>query len=300
MSASLSGLALLVHGSVALCLALLAHALMSAPSMPAERLGLRGYKRTQALRENGSFAQIEPAMRWLSTRLGGLVSPDLQKTLNRQITQAGDVLGLHPADVVSLSLMSGAFTLLWGVAYCQITQSGYLFAAIAVCVGAVAPYWQLSAYAHKRVQTIQRTLPSVVDLMVLGLGAGLDFTAAVRQVIEHAGRADEPLIEELRLLLQELKLGRTRRQALAQLVERAPCEAVRDLVASVVQSEEQGTPLASVLAAQATASRQRRSVEAEETAAKAGTSLALPLSMLFIAVLMLIVSPMVLSLAKRF
>jgi tight adherence protein C len=300
MSASLSGLALLVHGAVAMCLSLLAYALMSAPSMPAERLGLRGYKRTQALRENGSFAQVEPAMRWLSTRLGGLLSPELQKTLNRQITQAGDVLGLHPADVVSLSLMSGTFTLLWGVAYCQITQSGYLFAAIAVCVGAVAPYWQLSSYAHKRVQTIQRTLPSVVDLMVLGLGAGLDFTAAVRQVIEHAGRADEPLIEELRLLLQELKLGRTRRQALAQLVARAPCEAVRDLVASVVQSEEQGTPLASVLAAQATASRQRRSVEAEETAAKAGTSLALPLSMLFIAVLMLIVSPMVLSLTKRF
>jgi len=100
--------------------------------------------------------------------------------------------------------------------------------------------------------------------------------------------------------LQELKLGRTRRQALEQLAERAPCEAVRDLVASAVQSETQGTPLASVLAAQASASRQRRSVEAEETAAKAGTSLALPLSMLFIAVLMLIVSPMVLTLATRF
>jgi tight adherence protein C len=300
MSPSLQGLALLVYGAIALGVALFAHALMSAPSLPPERLGLRGYKRMQALRENGSFAQVEPVMRWLSTRLGGLISPELHQSLNRQITQAGDVLGLHPADVVSLSLLSGASTLLCGIAYCQFTQSGYLFAAIAVCAGAVAPYWQLSSYAQKRVQTIQRTLPSVVDLMVLGLGAGLDFTAAVRQVIEHAGRADEPLIEELRLLLQELKLGRTRRQALAQLVERAPCEAVRDLVASVVQSETQGTPLAAVLAAQASASRQRRSVEAEETAAKAGTSLALPLSMLFLAVLLLIVSPMALSLAHRF
>jgi tight adherence protein C len=150
------------------------------------------------------------------------------------------------------------------------------------------------------VRTIARSLPSVVDLMVLGLSAGLDFTAAVRQVIEHAGRADEPLIEELRLLLQELKLGRTRRQALEQLATRAPCDQVRDLVASAVQSESQGTPLASVLAAQAMASRQRRSVDAEETAAKASASLGLPLALLFLAILMLIVSPMVLSLGRNF
>jgi tight adherence protein C len=300
MSASLRGLQWLVFLVVSGTGALFAYALLSAPSLPPERLGLRGYKRTQALRDNASFAQIEPLMRWLSTRLGGLISPELRANLNRQITQAGDVLGLQAEDVVSFSILSAFFGLAWGVTYCRLTHSGYLFAVIALCVGAIGPYLQLQSYAHKRVRNIQRTLPSVVDLMVLGLGAGLDFTAAVRQVIEHAGRADEPLVEELRLLLQELKLGRTRRQALNQLVERAPCEAVRDLVASVVQSESQGTPLAGVLAAQAVASRQRRSVEAEETAAKASTSLALPLALLFVAILMLIVSPMVLALAKRF
>ncbi|MEY4575839.1 MAG: hypothetical protein RL701_542 [Pseudomonadota bacterium] len=300
MSGSLRGLQLLMFASVAFACMLFGYALLSAPSLPIERLGLRGYKRTQALRENGSFAQVEPLMRWLSTRLGGLVSPELRAHLDQQITQAGDVLGLHAEDVVSLSLLSGVLGMSWGVLYCQLTDSGSLFIIIPACVGVIAPYLQLQSHAQKRVRNIQRTLPSVVDLMVLGLGAGLDFMAAVRQVIEHAGRADEPLVEELRLLLQELKLGRTRRQALQQLAERAPCEAVRDLVASVVQSESQGTPLASVLAAQAVASRQRRSVDAEETAAKASMSLALPLALLFLAILMLIVSPTVLTLAKHF
>jgi tight adherence protein C len=293
-------LALLAHLAVALACALFSYALLSAPSIPREHLGLSGFKRMQALHENNSFAQIEPLMRWLSTRIGGLLSPTLRANLDRQITQAGDVLGLQAADVVSFSLLSAAFGLAWGLAYCQLTQSGAFFAVVALCAGAVAPTWQLSAYAHKRIRTIQRTLPSAVDLMVLGLSAGLDFTGAVRQVIEHAGRADEPLIEELRLLLQMLKLGRTRRQALEQLAERAPCEAVRDLVASVIQSEAQGTPLASVLAAQASASRQRRSVEAEETAAKAGTSLGLPLALLFLSVLLLIASPMVLTVSQHF
>lgn len=300
MSGALRGLQLLMFAAVWLATMLFMYALLSAPSLPPERLGLRGYKRTQALRDNASFAQVEPLMRWLSTRLGGLLSPQLRTHLNEQITQAGDVLGLQPADVVSFSLISAVFGLLWGVVYCQLTHSGSLFIVIPGCVGLVAPYLQLQGSAQKRVRNIQRALPSVVDLMVLGLGAGLDFTAAVRQVIEHAGRADEPLVEELRLLLQELKLGRTRRQALQQFAERAPCEAVRELVASVVQSESQGTPLAAVLAAQAVSSRQRRSVDAEETAAKASTSLAVPLSLLFLAILLLIVAPTVLSLARHF
>lgn len=300
MSGTLRGLQLLMFAVVWLGATLFAYALFSAPSLPAERLGLRGYKRTRGLRDNTSFAQIEPLMRWLSTRLGGLVSPELRTHLDEQITQAGDVLGLQPADVVSFSLLSCVFGLLWGMVYCQLTQSGSLFIVIPAIVGLIAPYLQLQSYAQKRVRNIQRALPSVVDLMVLGLGAGLDFTAAVRQVIEHAGRVDEPLVEELRLLLQELKLGRTRRQALEQFAARAPCDAVRDLVASVVQSESQGTPLASVLAAQAVSSRQRRSVSAEETAAKASVSLAVPLSLLFLAILLLIVAPTVLSLAKRF
>ena len=79
-----------------------------------------------------------------------------------------------------------------------------------------------------------------------------------------------------------------------------PCNAVRELSAAAIQSEEQGTPLASVLAAQAAASRDRRSTQAEETAAKASTGLLVPLAVLFLGVLVLIVSPRVLKLAERF
>ena len=300
MSLTLVTMQALLFGLAFTAWVLFGYALLSAPSVPPERLGLRGFKRMQGLRNNTSFAQLEPLMRWLSSRVGGLVSPQLRSHLNRQITQAGDVLGLQAEDMVSLSLLAAVAAFGWGIVYCQVTGGGYLVAVVALFVGAIGPYLQLSGTAQKRVRSIQRALPSVVDLMVLGLGAGLDFTAAVRQVIEHAGRADEPLIEELRLVLQELKLGRTRKQALQQLAERAPGEAVRDLVAAVIQSESQGTPLAAVLAAQAAASRQRRSVDAEEIAAKAGNKLMLPLGLLFLSVLILIIAPMVMKVAKDF
>ncbi|MET0342858.1 MAG: type II secretion system F family protein [Polyangiales bacterium] len=300
MSAALHVLHIAVLLACAGALGLLVYAVLTTPSMPAERLGLRGYKRTQALRQGGGFGTVEPLMRWLSTRLGGLLSPALRRHLDHQITLAGDALGLQAEDLVSLSILASALTTGLGVAYTQATERGPFLVLIGFCVGAFLPYYQLLSTAQARVRSIQQALPSVVDLMVLGLGAGLDFTASVRQVIDHASRADEPLVEELRLLLQELKLGRTRRQALAQFAERAPCEAVRDLVAATMQSEEQGTPLASVIAAQATSSRQRRSVNAEEAAAKAGTKLMLPLFLLFGATLMLIVAPTLITLSRNF
>jgi tight adherence protein C len=300
MSMTLVLLQLALFAVVGGAITLLTYAVLSTPSMPVERLGLRGYKRTQALRNNPLFAQLEPAMRWLSTRLGGLLSPPLRQHLDKQITTAGDVLGLQAEDVVSLSLVSAVGSLGLGLLYTYATHRGPFLALVALFAGALVPYWKLTTAAQNRTRSIQQALPSVVDLMVLGLGAGLDFTGSVRQVIEHAGRADEPLVEELRLLLQELKLGRTRRQALGQFAERAPCEAVRDLVAATVQSEEQGSPLVSVIAAQAAASRQRRAVDAEETASKAGTKLMLPMFLLFGAALMLIVAPTIMTLSANF
>jgi tight adherence protein C len=300
MSLQLIGLQLCVLLAFFASFTLLVYALLSAPSMPPERLGLRGFKRMQALRNQLWFANAEPVMRWLSMRLGGLLSPELREKLNVQITRAGDVLGLSAEDVVSLSVISATACFGWGLTYCYLTEGGYLVAVVALCFGAAMPFLQLSASAQARVRGIQRSLPSVIDLMVLGLGAGLDFAGAVRQVIDHAGRADEPLIEELRLLLQELQLGRTRKQALRQLAFRAPGDAVRELVQAVIQSEEQGTPLAAVLAAQAAGSRNRRSVEAEETAAKTTTRLMLPLGLLFLAVMLLILSPMILKMQREF
>jgi tight adherence protein C len=300
MSGGLRALQAAVVLAISLGLGLGALAVLGAPSMPPARLGLRGHKRTLALRDNRGFAQLEPCMRWLATRLGGLVSPKLKQHLDAQITRAGDVYGLQPEDIVALSIVSGVLGLGVGVGYALWKQGGYLLGVIALLLGIFLPYLQLTTAASKRVRSIQRALPHVVDLMVLGLGAGLDFTAAVRQVVDKAGRDDEPLIEELRLLLQEFKLGRTRQKALAQLAQRVPCDAVRELAAAATQSEEQGTPLAAVLAAQATASRQRRSSAAEETAARASTSLLIPLGLLFLAVLMLIVSPMILTLSSQF
>jgi len=284
--------------TVSLCL--FAAAIVTAPVHPPQRLGLRGQKRALVLAKHGAFGFIEPVVRWLSARLAGFVSPSLSAQLDRQITRAGDVWGLSSAEVVALCLLSGVAGLLLGWTYGLFTEGGMLFSLLLGVLGLCAPALQLTSAGHSRLRRIERSLPQLVDLLTLALSAGLDLPGALRQIVQRAGQPDEPAIEELRLLLQELSLGRTRREALAQLSERAPCESVRALVGASVQSEDQGTPLGAVLATQATSSRQRRTTQAEEAAARAGTAMLLPLVLLFCAVLLLMVGPMVITLQTQF
>jgi len=297
---ALSPLAALAVATLSLALGVLIFAVGSAPQPPSERLGLRGFKRAQSLRDNAGFALIEPIMRYLSQRVYGLISPSLRQKLDRQIMVAGDVAGLQPEDVLALCCMSGVTGALLGALYGLRSGSPLLFSLILGMVGTAVPQLWLSSAGDQRVRSIASATPAVVDLLALCLGAGLDFPAAVRQVVDRARVSDSPLQEELRLLLQELNIGRTRRMGLEQLAVRAPCEPVRDLVAAVVQSEEQGTPLADVLRVQAATSRMHRSTRAEEAASKAAVKMMLPLVLLFVSVLALIVGPIAMSFMNQF
>jgi tight adherence protein C len=295
-------LAILGALALGLALAVLVYAVGSAPKPPPSRLGLRGYKRVRSLAENQLYAAIEPSMRFVSARIYSLLSPGLRARFDREISMAGNVGGLQPEDLAALSLMASLCSASAGALYGYLQASGNAVSFTLLCAvaGLALPYLYLTMLAGERQRRISVSMPQVIDLLALSLGAGLDFPAAIRQVIDRTAQPESALFEEMRLLLQDLSLGRTRRNALEQLALRAPCEPVRDLVGAVVQSEEQGTPLADVLRVQAATSRVQRSAGAEEAAAKAATKLMFPLVLLFICVLALIVGPIALRFGDAF
>jgi tight adherence protein C len=143
-------------------------------------------------------------------------------------------------------------------------------------------------------------LPHAIDLISLSLTAGLDFPGSIRQVIEKASTTGEHLRRELIYMLQELSLGKTRKEALLQFAERAPAEVVREFVSAVVQAEERGNPLAAVLMIQAESARQRRSVRGEELAAKASVKMIGPCLCIFMCVVLLIGGPMFMGITDQF
>ncbi len=278
---------------------LLASAAASAPMPSGVRTGVRGLARQRALANGGAWCTIEPLVRWLGMRVHGLLSTQLLASLDRQVRMAGSYLGLLAEELVALSVVCGAGGLVAGALANLVVKIGPVFVVAVGAFGAVAPFLTVSSFAGERSKAIGRRLPSAIDLLALSMSAGLDFPNALRQVVDKSGTPNDPLIEELSLILQSLQLGRTRRQALEEFAERSPIDAVCEFVNSVIQAEVRGNPLAEVLRIQAEISRQRRTVLAEEAAAKAGVSMLMPLVLVFVAILILIAGPMVIRLSQN-
>lgn len=287
---------MLAAGMVFLALFVIAYVGAAAPQGQAKRLGLRGIKRRRALEEIPLWKETEPVVRWLGARFSGLTSPEWKAERNRQISLAGDYMGLLAEEVIGFSIVSAVGGFLAGIIFGYATGMGAIFIVAGTGFGAMMPFMRISSTGTERMKTISRRLPYAIDLLALAMGAGLDFPGAVRQVVEKAGSSEDPVVEEFTLMLQSLQLGRTRRQALEEFAARAPVSAVVEFVGAVVQAELRGNPVVEVLRIQAEVSRRKRSVAAEEAASKAGVKMVLPLVLIFAAILILIVAPMGMSL----
>jgi len=288
-------------GALAACflaLLVLAYVAASAPTGQAKRLGLRGLKRMRALESVPLWAQTEPVVRWLGARFAGLTSKAWRERLDRQIELAGDFMGLLPEESVGFAIVSGIAGLLAGIVFGWATGMGNILVIAGVGIGVSLPFLRISSAATDRLRAVSKRLPYAIDLLALAMGAGLDFPGAVRQVVEKSAATDDPVVEELTLMLQGLQLGRTRRQALEDFATRVPAAAAIEFAGAVVQAEMRGNPIVEVLKIQAEISRRRRSVAAEEAASKAGVKMVLPLMLVFIAILILIVAPIAMRLRE--
>jgi len=254
--------------------------------------GNRGLKRQEALAKGGLFKTIEPVLRLVASWLAPLPLVEARRKVDKMLTHSGDLLGLTPNEFFALSLISGCAGLLLGVLAVSVFGLPPLFAILFVALGAILPHSRIQGEIQDRFLQINRTLPTAIDLVALCMGAGLDFPGALRQLVDKAVAGENtPLTKEVGRILQELDLGRTRRQALENFAFRVPTDAVQDFVGSVVQAEEKGNPLADVLRIQADMLRMHRSIMAEEGAAKSAVMMMIPLVLVFLSVVFILMGP---------
>lgn len=284
--------------AVGLCVLGLSYASATAPAGDPIRLGLRGLRRQRLLARSAAWRTLDPVLRWLGRRLRGLMSLALRAKLDRQIETAGDFLGLLPEELLALNLLCVVAGTVLGAVLGKLSSLDHIGTMLGAGYGALGVHLALSNARADRLKSMSRSLPHAIDLLSLSVGAGLDLPGATAQLVAKSRTPDDPLIEELTLLLQSLEIGRTRRQALEELARRAPCDAVSEFVNATVLAELRGTPIAFVLQIQATVARQKRSVRAEAAAAKAGVQLLLPLGLVFLSVLLIVVAPIVVKLSK--
>ncbi|MDB4936745.1 MAG: Type secretion system protein TadC, associated with Flp pilus assembly [Labilithrix sp.] len=306
MDLKLTGVSLMVllyrfgaAGAFFVALSVASYAVASAPTRVASRLGLRGLKRQRALANNDAWATIEPLVRWLGVRVSGIPTEEQRAALDKQLSLAGDYLGLTPEEYLALFIVSAIGGGIAGLAAGAFFEMTALLGIVGAVIGAIAPYMIVSGEAQERIKNISRGLPYVIDLMALAMSAGLDFPGAVRQVVDKSSNPEDPIVEEFTLILQTLNLGRTRKDALLIFAERAPTVTVSEFVNALVQAEERGNPVADVLLIQAGTSRSRRSIRAEELAAKAGVKMTGPLALILFAVLALVLGPAMMGMTNN-
>lgn len=201
----------------------------------------------------------------------------LVERTRRQILSAGSPISVQAFFTIVL-LCSVFFP---GVAIFLITRSAgslslflLLVIGLGTATGLALPFVWLRRRSRNRRLAIWRGLPDAFDMITVCVEAGLALDAALRQV---SSKLRGPLTDEIALVLREVGMGRPRREALEDMMNRVDVPEVTTFVNAVVQAEQLGTSLGRVLRAQSLSLRRQRRQKAEEVARRAPVKMVMPL-----------------------
>jgi tight adherence protein C len=212
--------------------------------------------------------------------------------IQRKLALAGNPYRWTPADF--LGMKAFAALVLGGVLFFLMTIAGetgyaFLFGGIGVAFGWFGPELLLRSKTKARQKRIQRALPDALDLLVITVEAGLGFDAAIQRLVE---KRDDALSSEFARMLAEMRVGRSRRDALKDLVLRTQVSDLNNFVGAILQAEQLGVSVTKVLTVQAEQMRVVRRQRAEEKAAQLQLKLIFPLAIfIFPALCVVIMGP---------
>lgn len=238
---------------------------------------------------------VQPMSRSILNQLGKLGPKQSAEKAKLNLQAAGNPGGITPtmftgmriglAFVLFLMMGGGVFV------FTQDAAQAFMFGGLGLTLGYLLPGMWLSQQIKKRKKSIQRSLPDCLDLLTISVEAGLGFDLALQRV---ADKWDNELSNEFKRVIQDMRLGRTRREALRELSDRTGVDDVQTFVSAVIQAEQLGVSMSKILRLQSDQMRVRRRQRAEEQAQKAPVLMLIPMVFLiFPALFVVILGPAV-------
>jgi tight adherence protein C len=173
-----------------------------------------------------------------------------------------------------------------------------MYTALGAGVGYMLPGIWLGQQIKKRKKSIIKALPDALDLLTISVEAGLGFDVALQRVTE---KWDDELSREFRRVISDMRLGRSRREALRDLGERTGVEDVQTFVSAIIQADQLGVSMSKILRLQSDQMRVKRRQRAEEEAQKAPILMLFPMVFLiFPALFVVILGPAIPRLVESF
>ena len=211
------------------------------------------------------------------------------RKLDRLLSLAGRPASLPLGRVLAAKPLLGLLGALLGfwISVNSPTPILKLVGIFVFLLGYFIPDLLLYSKGQERQKTMQLELANTLDQMLISVEAGLGFEGAMARAGEN-GKG--PLAEELIRTLQDMQVGRSRRESYVALAERTNVPELRSFVQAVVQADTYGIAISRVLRVQAKVMRVKRRQRAEEKAMKLPVTILFPLlffifPVLFIAIL---------------
>ena len=245
-------------------------------------------------RMSASFVQrvLWPILRSLLGFVGRLLPGRATADTDHMLLVAGRPGGLTALDFWGLRLLLAAglggvmLALSWRD---QATTTSLIRGAPAAGLGYLFPVIWLRSRVSSRKSEILRALPNALDMLSIGVEAGLGFEACMLKVGEQWQNA---LTRELQRTVMEIRVGVTRNDALQHLAARTDVPELSSFVAVLVQSSQLGVSISEVLHQQAAVMREKRRQRAEALAREAAIKMLFPLVVcIFPALFVVILGP---------
>jgi tight adherence protein C len=220
------------------------------------------------------------------------IFPFLKKGLDEKLSFVN--WNMSEADFVGIKEIIGAVA---AFLFILIDPKDFIFAPLIFVLASFVPDIMLKKQMKNKKEDIVRVLPETVDLLSLCVSAGLDFMASVKWITAKA--RDNPMIDELKKVLEATKIGRPKVEALREMSARLDIPEVTSFTRNLIQAERMGTPVEESFKIISDDVRTRRSFRGRKEAQKTAMKMLIPLIIFILPIIMIIVAgPVLLQFMK--
>jgi tight adherence protein C len=274
---------------------------------PIEERLYRATQRTQSLEDielQAPFMErfLKPLAGQLSKLVMRLTPTGAMEGTQRKLMYAGLSGQMQVSDFLGLRGLSTIIGLALAFFIAVETSQQTLGFLVLVILLGVAGYFVPDLWIRGRISRrkdqMTHALPDAIDLLTISVEAGLGFDLALARVVQ---KSDNALTREFARVIQEMRVGIARRDALRAMVERTGVQDLGTFISAIIQAEQLGASIANVLRIQAVEMRVRRRQRAETLAHQAPIKMLFPMAFLiFPPIFIVVLGPAIPPLVRQF
>jgi len=217
-----------------------------------------------------------------------LVSANKREVYETRLAGAGNPWGMNADSFIMAKTILAVVMVGIGLFSRSLT-----ILALLLVISLLLPDMFLKTNEKKRKEIMLKSLPDILDLISVSVEAGLGFDAALQKVVD---KTEGPLTREFEHTLNEINIGKPRREALRDMADRIQVDDISTFLGSIIQADQMGVSISNVLRIQSQQVRENRRMRAEEAAQKAPIKILIPLVVfIFPTILVVLLGPALIS-----